>query len=91
MNSAGTYAVTVTTTCGESMDEVEVTVDNQAPTVDLGENFNLCPGESATLDATTTGGSLCLARWKYRIQLYSVNNAGTYAVTVTTTCGRKHG
>ena len=56
-NVGGTYSVTVTTDCGEVVDEIEVNIaqDGEGPSVDLGEDFTICSGEVATLNASFPG------------------------------------
>ncbi|MCF8295154.1 MAG: T9SS type A sorting domain-containing protein, partial [Bacteroidales bacterium] len=81
VNTAGTYAVTVTDGNGcENSDSFVLTV-NALPIVNLGADAVICFGESHNLDA----GTFNAYNWSTgaTTQLIDVNTAGTYAVTVT--------
>ena len=54
VNTIGSYSVRVENRCGEASDEKTI-IDQASPYVDLGENRNLCEGDSLYLsDAGTT-------------------------------------
>ncbi|HLF62249.1 MAG TPA: gliding motility-associated C-terminal domain-containing protein [Saprospiraceae bacterium] len=55
VTQSGVYSVTVTNACGVDSDSIEVGFDDFLPTLDLGPDLMLCPGEQATIDAGVTG------------------------------------
>ena len=81
VNSAGTYSVTATLNGCTGTDAVNVTYGVN-PTVNLGQDLSLCPGQTATLNATTPGASYL---WSDNTTgpTLTVNSAGTYSVTTT--------
>ncbi|RME93008.1 MAG: hypothetical protein D6772_16325, partial [Bacteroidetes bacterium] len=86
VNDAGIYSVVVTTVCGIGRDEVEVFVQQTPPVVELGVDDFRCPGEQETLNADN---GLAFYEWQDGTTnpTLTVNNTGTYAVTVTNGCG----
>ncbi|MEZ4885710.1 MAG: gliding motility-associated C-terminal domain-containing protein [Chitinophagales bacterium] len=86
---SGTYAVTVSNADGcTAMDEVEVNFAAMVnPTIDLGpDTLTICEGENTVLDAGNGFESYLWSDASTVSQL-TVNQAGTYSVTVFTDCG----
>ncbi|MBK8808847.1 MAG: hypothetical protein IPO21_20300, partial [Bacteroidales bacterium] len=81
VNNAGTYRVTLFAGNCTVTDQIEVNV-NPLPTVNLGADKEICQGELALLDATTTNASFLWNNGKTNSTI-SVNSAGTYSVTVS--------
>jgi gliding motility-associated-like protein len=83
---AGIYSVTATNVCGETSEEIEITLLDSSPTVELGQDSVLCSGDNFQLDVTSLGGAYL---WQdgSTSAIYPVNTGGTYAVTVTNACG----
>lgn len=91
VNSAGTYAVSVTNgTCTDS-DTIIVNYSSQLPTVNLGGPYDICFG-TATLDAGNPGSTYL---WNdinnSTTQQLVVNTSGTFTVTVSNFCGSASG
>lgn len=82
----GVYGVTVTDDCGIGEDEVEVFVQQVAPTVGFGPDENLCPGDTRILDADN---GIAFYTWQDGSSetSFTVTNTGDYAVTVENGCG----
>lgn len=81
----GLYAVTITTACEESIDQVQVTFISE-PTLSLGNDTTVCIADAPlTFDLTIPGATYT---WQdgSSSSIYQVNNSGKYAVTVTTPC-----
>jgi gliding motility-associated-like protein len=84
VTQAGTYAVTVTTSCGTITDNIQASYI--APvSINLGNDTTICSGATLTLDATTAGAAYVWQDGSIA-GTYAVSQAGTYAVSVTTTC-----
>ncbi|MGB0929976.1 MAG: gliding motility-associated C-terminal domain-containing protein [Chitinophagales bacterium] len=89
---SGTYALTVTnaTTGCTAMDEIEVTfIETNNPTIDLGmgaDTLKICEGENIVLDAGEGFTSYLWSDASTSSQL-TVDEAGTYEVTVFSFCG----
>jgi gliding motility-associated-like protein len=78
----GVFYVTVTDPSGcRFSDSVKVVVDSP-PTLELGANQNLCPGESITLDAGTGFNSYVWSTGQ-TTQTIAVTDPRSYSVTVT--------
>ncbi|OWY25621.1 PKD domain-containing protein [Sphingobacteriales bacterium UPWRP_1] len=84
--AAGTYWASISNQCGTVADTVAVNI-TPLPVVNLGNDANLCPGESLVLDAATAGATGYVWNNGSITPSVSVNTAGTYSVTVTTACG----
>lgn len=79
--TVGPFSVLVTQGfCSESA-SVNVSVLT-SPTVDLGPDATLCPGETTVLDATTPGATYLWSTGSTDATI-SVDQAGTYSVTVS--------
>lgn len=85
VSEAGTYEVTVTDECGTTIQSV--TIDyRDAPEVDLGEDRQICSGESFVLNVETEGATYLWQNGSTE-PTFEVVQAGNYAVSVTTSCG----
>ncbi|MEZ4995584.1 MAG: gliding motility-associated C-terminal domain-containing protein [Saprospiraceae bacterium] len=85
VTATGNYSVQVTTACGIASDDINVTFSSTLP-LDLGPDLELCPGETATLDATSPGGTYHWSDGSTGPTLL-VTQAGTYSVQVSSDCG----
>jgi gliding motility-associated-like protein len=79
--TSGTYSVDVNTSCGIISDAVVITVI-ALPQVDLGSDTTLCDGQTLLLDVTTSGASY-LWQDNSTNSIFTVDQAGTYSVEVT--------
>lgn len=86
VNDEGVYGVTVTNECGVGEDAVEVFVQIQPPTVNLGIDQLLCEGDEYVLDADN---GIAFYTWQNGSSETSflANSTGDYAVTVVNGCG----
>lgn len=86
VSTGGIYAVTVTAFCGTGVDSVEVFVQMDVPSVDLGEDVVLCVGETLDLDVTN---DLSTYVWQDGSTgtVFEVTGPGSYSVDVTNSCG----
>ncbi|PKQ65165.1 hypothetical protein BZG02_04885 [Labilibaculum filiforme] len=84
VSESGTYSVTMRDDAGnEKTDEIEVIV-HALPIVDLGEDFTLYDGETATLDAGNSEAGL-VYEWNTgeNTQTITVSDENVYSVKVT--------
>lgn len=58
VSTPGTYILTISNTCGMTSDSVIVTDAGTAPVVELGDDLELCPGESISIPANATSGNI---------------------------------
>ena len=82
----GIYEVTVSNFCGSAQDQIVVDYDNPPLAIDFGKDTILCPGQSLTL-TTPQPGLDHLWHDNSTQSTFSLNNAGTYWVTVSNMCG----
>ncbi len=81
VTESGTYSVTVTNEHGCTASSQTLVTIHELPTVDLGDDFSICQGSSAILEAPEsaeylwTGGATT--------QSITITEAGTYSVTIT--------
>ncbi|MFK8038938.1 MAG: hypothetical protein AB8B74_11645, partial [Crocinitomicaceae bacterium] len=80
-NQNGIYSVEVNHLCGIKRDTVEVVVV-PLPGVNLGPDSTLCNGETLGLDVTEPGATYSWQDGSTNAT-YSINQAGTYSVTLT--------
>lgn len=93
IDQIGTYIITVTTGSCSSTDTVDVTQDTNSPTADAGGDDTLnCVNTSLTLNANGSTGSNLSFSWSGpgivsggNTATPTVNQSGTYTVTVTNT------
>ncbi len=86
---AGTYSLQVTDACGTATDAIDITI-LPLPTVDLGNNIEICAGSSTVLSAPNgfTSYSWVLPNNSVsNLQTITVSEAGNYKLTVTNSCG----
>ncbi|MFK8039571.1 MAG: PKD domain-containing protein, partial [Crocinitomicaceae bacterium] len=81
ISQSGIYSVELNHYCGMVKDTIEVIV-NALPTVNLGNDTTLCNGETLALDATELGATYSWQDGSTN-PTYSINQAGTYSVTLT--------
>jgi len=81
----GNYSVAATNECGTTTDEINVSVIPD-PTIELGQNFGICPGESVTLDATISNASYIWSTGATTPTI-SISSPGVYWVNATSACG----
>jgi len=86
IDQAGLYEVILSNACGEDADAVTIRT-SETPSIALGENLDLCEGDSVVLDATFPDATY---RWQdgSREPRYLVNQSGIYTVRVETACGQ---
>jgi gliding motility-associated-like protein len=84
VNDAGTYSVTVTQGTCIGSDVIDVQV-SPIPSVDLGNDTTLCPGQTLTL--TAPSGSSAVWSTGSQASSISVSAAGIYSVTATNPAG----
>lgn len=85
--SATTYSVTATNSCGSTTDDVEVTV-NANPSVNAGNDTEVCVGEEVVLTAAGSG-AFTWSPGGETTQSITVSPASseTYTVTINNSCG----
>jgi hypothetical protein len=86
-NVTGTYWVEVMDVNGcHGMDTISIST-NPAPAVNLGPNFTLCNGNSATIGVTPQGGQTYQWSTSASTPTIVVNTANTYSLTVSDLIG----
>ncbi len=82
----GFYFASITNTCGVSYDTMEVTFLPDIPTLNLGPDQSLCPGETVTIDP---GISDVAYLWHdgSTLATYSTTQEETIILTITNACG----
>ena len=87
VTGTATYSLTVTdgsTQSGCSSSTTTVVTVNATPTVSAGNSSYICVGGTATLTATTTGGSVTTYAWTDGVAYSSTSQNPTTSPTVTT-------
>ncbi len=86
VTTAGVYFVQVSNACNTFTDTVHVTIASTGPQLDLMPDFQLCQGDTVIVDA---GISNVIYQWNDNSNLSSITifNPGTYALTVSNSCG----
>jgi len=85
VNSAGTYAVTVSVDNCSTTDQIEIDYKS-LPVVDLGNDTSICIGDKITLDATYQDATYL---WQDNsiLPTYVISKDGNYWVSLTNFCG----
>jgi gliding motility-associated-like protein len=86
VTAEGTYAVTITNICGVLSDEINVYFSTPLVPIDLGEDVDLCIGDSLLLDVTTPGVNY---QWQDNSvsPTYDIAAPGLYWVELSNVCG----
>lgn len=85
IDTAGTYALTVTNGCGSETDQMVVDF-KPPPLIQFGPDKTACLGDTLLLDGGMNTGSYL---WQdgSTSTVFEVTTAGQYALTITNTCG----
>ncbi len=85
VTQAGAYHVEATNQCGTASDTVEI-LYLSSPSIDLGSDTLLCPGETLLLSAATDSATYLWQDGSTE-SFFTVTEAGTYHVEVQNQCG----
>ena len=83
---AGVYSLSVSNECGSAADEIIILTDDRTPQLELDTSFNLCPGESLTIDVTQHFPAVYSWGSGDISPLITVVTPDTYIVTILTEC-----
>jgi len=86
IDAVGTYALTVTNDCGADADTVVVQEAPEELSVSIEGPAGICPGGTATLEATGIGGEPFIWSTADTARAIVVDEAGTYEVSVQGSC-----
>lgn len=87
IDDPGLYELTISNSCGEESDEVEV-VAGEIPTVELGQHdLFICGGESLFFELDPEAGNYVWQDGSISSN-YMINVPGLYSVILTNTCGQ---
>ena len=81
----GNYTVTATNQCGSATDQINVSLI-PIPDIELGNNFGICPGDSAIIDAFIPGATYVWSDGSNSASI-AVYEPGIYWVNTNTICG----
>lgn len=84
VTNPGLYYVDVSNQCGTVRDSINIT-QQLPPAVDLGNDTTVCSGTNITLNAGNPGSSYLWNNGQ-NTQTITINNPGTYYVTVSNAC-----
>ncbi len=84
--SAGTYIVIGTNACGSDSDTIQAVINNEVPTIDLGADQIICPGDSVLLDVGSVAGDIAWNTGESTSSIY-VSASGMYIATLSSSCG----
>lgn len=86
VTTAGTYSVTITASGGCLLTSSINITYSPSPSLNLGHDTSICPGQTVVLNATTANATY---RWQDNstASTYTATSAGTYSVTVTNPAG----
>ncbi|MCC6459981.1 MAG: choice-of-anchor I family protein [Saprospiraceae bacterium] len=87
VNSPGTFTVTITDANGCSASDKAQVQENPKPDVQLGNDIQLCAGQSTNLNAGSLFGATYLWSTGAKTSVIATSLAGDYAVTVTNLSG----
>ena len=87
VNAPGTYSVTVTNSCGSDVDTTIVSDGGLAPSVALGNDVGLCPGDTIVISPVFSNVTSWLWQDGSVSPTYMITNAGAVHVAVSNSCG----
>lgn len=80
------YTLEISNRCGIVGDEIKVGADTRVPSIDLEENYVLCPGEVITLDAQQTFEAIYSWSTGSATSSLQIYQPGEYALTIMAPC-----
>ncbi len=86
ITSSGNYALTISNSCGEESDDIEVTTLD-IPEVEIGPNIQqICEGDVIDIDVDPALGDLL---WQdgSTASYYEISTSGTYTLMISNECG----
>jgi gliding motility-associated-like protein len=88
VNAPGTYILSATNQCGNSIDSIVITYLQTPTPFNLGPDNTLCPEDTITLYAPLTSDSF---QWQdgTTAGTYDVTSSGAYILTLSNICGDK--
>ncbi len=86
VSNPGTYMLTVTNQCGSGSDSITVNYYSALPSLDLGPDFSLCPGEQFALHANVSGVNYVWQDMSNNDSLV-VSLPGIYSLQISNMCG----
>lgn len=88
VSESGVYEVELSNSCGDTLLElITIIISQPLPQLELGQDQNICRGDTVTLNATTENGLRYLWQDGTELPQYQVTSAGEYEVTVQNGCG----
>jgi len=87
INTPGTYSLTVSNSCGTDMDSVVIADGGALPVIDLGNDIQLCAGESQTITPDLSSADNWLWQDGSTGPTLLVNAAGPISIEVSNACG----
>ncbi len=88
ISEPGIYAVTLADNCGNVLsDSIQITYYQLITSVDLGEDFILCTGETDILDVTNEAAASYLWQDGSTKSVFRVDRPGIFSVTMSDNCG----
>jgi gliding motility-associated-like protein len=86
ITTSGTYSVTVSNACGTDVDTTIILDGGPAPMVELGNDFEICFGETVLLTPVFSNVDNWLWHDNSTLPTYTVSGAGTITVEVSNAC-----
>ena len=86
VDQEGSYWVEITNECGILSDTIQVSFGSAPDPVDLGEDLELCKGDTLLLDVSANDAEY-LWQDNSTNPIFEVTQTGTYSVEVSNTCG----
>lgn len=80
------YSLTLTNLCGQSDDDITLTIDARQPVIDVGEKISWCKDEVITLDVTQTFNAIYSWSNGSTSPIIDIYSPGQYAVSVAAPC-----
>jgi len=87
ISSPGIYSLTISYACGSDADTVQVLDGGPLPSVSLGIDTSLCPGETMMLNPSSSAVATWLWQDGSTSPTYTISDSGSVNVMVANACG----
>jgi gliding motility-associated-like protein len=87
ITSPGEYSLTISNSCGTDADTIQILDAGSAPTVDLGQDFSLCPGDVNLIQPLSSGVNSWLWQDGSTSPTFTASAGGIISVQATNVCG----
>jgi hypothetical protein len=90
ITNPGAYSLTVSNSCGMDTDTIQILDAGSAPTVDLGQDIGLCPGDVSLIQPVSSGVNSWIWQDGSTASTFIASGPGIFTVQALNNCGTSY-